>query len=219
MDLSENIFRRKSKEKREENMKELLSYLQEHIGETITITLSVLGGIFALLQWKKSNDYKRAELVNGLINTIRDNKTNSVVIDMIEWAELVYDSKFKTKNTRGIEGCSSSEQMTIMVDGVLAHFNYICYLKRLHIFKRKDMAVFDYEIKRLFDNDQVCNYLYSLFLWSTSLGVMCSFKHLIRFGLRKRYLHISFLSEQSKNYICWLVHRKTRLLKRILKVL
>lgn len=199
-------------------MEVLFDYFREYVGEAITITLSALGGMFALVQWKKSNDYKRAELVNELINIIRDNKTNSAVLDMIEWAELVYDSKFKTKNTRGIEGCDSSDQLTVMVDGVMAHFNYICYLKRLHIFKRKDMAVFDYEIKRLFDNNQVCNYLYSLFLWATSRGVMCSFKHLIRFGLRKRYLHISFLSEQSENYTCYLDHKKTRLLERICKV-
>ena len=200
-------------------MKELLEYLREYIGETITISLSALGGIFALIQWKKSNDYKRAELVSELIDTIRDGKAISTVFDMIEWAELVYDGKFRTKNSRGIEGSDTPEQMTIMVDSVLAKFNYICYLRRLHIFKRKDMAVFDYEIKRIFDNAQVCNYLYSLFLWSTSLGVMCSYKHLVQFGLRRRYLHISFLSEKSKQYTCKLWHRKTRLLKRICKVL
>ena len=31
--------------------------LVEHIGEIVTVVLAAIGGIFALLQWKKSNDY------------------------------------------------------------------------------------------------------------------------------------------------------------------
>lgn len=122
-------------------------------------------GVFALLQWKKSNDYKRADLINELINKIRDDKDIAKIMDIIDWNNgLKYNGEFSVSNDSNACGeMEQDENLFQKIDSTLSHFSYICYLNKLHIFKRVDMCVFDYEIKRIFDNYEISNYLYSLF--------------------------------------------------------
>lgn len=191
--------------------------LVEHIGEIVTVVLAAIGGIFALLQWKKSNDYKRADLINGLINKIRDDKDIAKIMDIIDWNDgLKYDGEFSiSPDSNAYEIMEHDENLFQKIDSTLSHFSYICYLNKLHVFKRVDMCVFDYEIKRIFDNPEISNYLYSLFLWSVCLNVACPYKHLIVYGLRKKYLQINFLSRNSKSYYCYLKVEERCLIRRI----
>ena len=74
------------------------------------------------------------------------------------------------------------------IDKTLAHFSYICYLKKINILTKKDMRHFDYEIQRLADNEHIANYLHSLYHWSSDLGVTMSFSFLLDYCIRKKYL-------------------------------
>lgn len=63
---------------------------------------------------------------------------------------------------------------------------------------------FDYELRRLFDNEHISNYLYSLYHWSKQLGIKMSFSYLIDYGLEKEYLTKDFLRLDISNYRCYL---------------
>lgn len=187
-------------------MKFVISLIQGQFIETIALISSIVGGCIGLTQWKKGNDYKRAALARKLINQIRDDKEISAVVDMIDWSDgIEYDGEFHFVNEARKESFLSDEsQLFLAIDRTLAHFNYICYLKRLHIFYDQDMNLFDYTLRRLFDNEDICNYLHSLSLWSESLDVLCSYEHLIQYGKKKSYIDKSFGKKYSKKYKCFL---------------
>lgn len=181
---------------------QFISLIQEQFIETIALISSVVGGCIGLTQWKKGNDYKRAALARKLINQIRDDKEISAVVDMIDWSDgIEYNGEFHFVNEARKESFLSDEsQLFLAIDRTLAHFNYICYLKSLHIFYNQDMNLFDYTLRRLFDNKDICNYLHSLSLWSESLDVSCSYEHLIQYGKEKSYIDKSFGKKYSKKY-------------------
>lgn len=183
-------------------IQKFISLIQEQFIETMALISSVVGGCIGLTQWKKGNDYKRAALARELINQIRDDEEISAVVDMIDWSDgIKYDGEFHFVNEARKESFLSDEsKLFLAIDRTLAHFNYICYLEGLHIFYDQDMNLFDYTLRRLFDNKDICNYLHSLSLWSESLDVSCSYEHLIQYGKEKSYIDKSFGKKYSKKY-------------------
>lgn len=158
----------------------------------LTIAISITGGIFALLQWKKSNDYKRAELVKELITKIRDDEDIAFIMDCLDWQkDLSYDGIFhyNSQSNDNKKEILDDVQVFIKVDKTLSHFSYICYLYERKIIKNKDILQFNYNLRRIMDNTQIANYLYSLYHWSNSLGVDCSFVYLIKYGCKMNYLN------------------------------
>ena len=186
----------------------MIDIICDHEIEFFTVVFSVLGGLFGLVQWKKGNDYKRAEMAKLLINQTRDDKEIAYIIDLIDWNKgIYYKGKFKYQKEAVIKySLTDEQQLFIAIDRTLAHFNYICYLKALHIFKRKDMALFDYLIKRIFNNIEICNYLYSLLYWTVGLNVACSYKHLICYGLKRGFIGNEFIKEQADSYTHFLAY-------------
>ena len=187
----------------------LLEYLQvilqEHCIEVLALILSLIGGVIGLRQWVKGNDYKRAEIAKELITQIRDDKEIAFIMDLIDWPDnFTYDGKFHMNSDLNTIQYRDEQELFIAMDRTLAHFNYICYLHALKIFEKKDMVIFMYEIRRLFDNEHICNYLYSLTLWSTSLHVKCSYSHLVSYGIKMGYVSRDFYDKSSSNYTCFL---------------
>lgn len=163
----------------------------------------VVGGIFALLQWNKSNIYKRGEIVQKLIKKVRDDEDIAAVMAMIDWDEdFYYDGKFGFKNhsSRSSLHNISEEDLFDKIDKTLSHFSYICYLYFQHTLTKKDMRNFEYELRRLVDNEHISNYLFSLYHWSSSLSVHMSFCFLIDYYFDKKYLDKSFKNPNSKKY-------------------
>lgn len=185
--------------------------LEELIVSIISLTFVFIGGCFALWQWYKSLVYKRAEIVQKLIDNVRCNKSVSTIMDMIDWNEdFVYNGKFQVdKNTtRNTLKNFSDDDLFKMIDQTLSTFSYICYLKKVHTITGKDMRFFEYEIRRLVDNPHIANYLYSLYHWSKSLGVEMSFSYVINYCIKKKYLDKSFkLYSLTGKYKCFLAIR------------
>ena len=173
--------------------------------ETAALIFSVIGGIVGLKQWIKGNDYKRAAIVKELITQVRDDKEIASVMDYVDWSEgFYYDGKFHFKESADNAAIKDEQHLFVAVDRTLAHFNYICYLKSLGIFHKKDMKVFEYALQRLLDNEHICNYLHSLSLWTEILGVSCSYKHLIDYGKKKHLVSGGFGKKDSNEYHCFL---------------
>ena len=173
---------------------DILCFVKENIIDLIMIFMGAIGGTFALIQWKKSNDYKRADLVQSMITKLRDDKDISIITDIIDWNEaLKYDGRFSIENcTREDINQYTSDEIFIKIDKTLSHYSYVCYLYKQGIFKKNDIAIFDYNIKRIVNNEQIANYLYSLFHWSESIDVNCSFEYLIDYSLKRGYLDNNF---------------------------
>ncbi len=167
----------------------------------------VVGGCFAIYQWSKGSIYKRAETVKDLIVVVRDDEDISTIMDIIDWdSGLYYDGKFHLKNAMNRKAlCDiSDDDLFKKVDKTLAHFSYICYLKNQRALTKKDMRIFEYEIRRLIDNENIANYLYTLHHWSNSLNVKMSFSFLVDYCLEKKYISPDFKNIKSGKYECFL---------------
>lgn len=173
----------------------------------ITLATVIIGGFFALHKWKESIVSKRLDTIKVLIEKIRNDSDISTIMDIIDWNEdVIYDGKFtviKNSSRKSLEGIDDSTLFR-MIDKTLAHFSFICYLKKKKSLKKSDMRIFDYQMRRLFDNRNICNYLYSLHHWSKKLNVSMSFKYLAEYGVKKRFLHVDFYFKNSSHYTCYL---------------
>lgn len=184
----------------------MIGLIRENFVEFLAILLSVVGGVVGLRQWIKGNDYKRAEIAKGLINQIRDDKEIASIMDAIDWSNgFIYDGKFHFISSEGFENIVDERKLFVAVDRTLAHFNYICYLRSLGIFKRKDMIIFEYAIQRIFSNEHILNYLHSLGLWSEKNSVSCSYTTLIDYGKKMNYVEEDFCKRDAEHYKCYLV--------------
>jgi len=168
----------------------------------------VIGGGFALHQWRIGIKQKRAETVEKLIKSVRDDMDIATIMDIVDWDKgFCYNGEFRLKDEglRKTMGGISNEELFKMIDRTLAHFSYICYLKNLNLIKSKDMRNFEYEIRRLADNGHIANYLHSLHLWSESLGVSMSFSFLLDYCIVKGYFTEDIKDRNSSKYTNWLL--------------
>ncbi len=173
----------------------------------ITLVVGVVGGVIALKQWRDSILEKRSIVLKDLIEKVRTDEQIATVMDMIDWNEdFKYDGKFRIKSntSRKILHELDDTNFFKMIDKTLSYFSFICYLKKKRIIRDDDVVFFDYELRRLFDNEHISNYLYSLYHWSKQLGIEMSFSYLIDFGLEKGYLTKDFLRLDVSKYICYL---------------
>lgn len=179
---------------------------QDIIG-LFTLIFGIIGGGFALYQWRKSNVYKRGESVKELIEKVREDEDIANIMDIIDWDEgFGYNGKFyiKKHNDKVALRFMNDDELFKRMDKTLSHFSYICYLKHHHTLTDDDMKIFEYEIRRLIDNKNVANYLYSLFHWSLSLNVEMSYKYLIDYCTEKEYIRDDFKNTNSKCYTQYL---------------
>lgn len=173
----------------------------------VSLFCGLLGGGFALYQWSRNSIYKRAEIVENLISIVKDDEDVSTILDIIDWnCGLYYDGKFHLEDALNRKALLeiSEDDLFKKIDKTLSHFSYICYLKYQRALTKKDMRIFEYEIRRLVDNKNIANYLYSLYHWSNSLNVKTSFSFLIDYCLDKKYISADFKNVKSKNYDCCL---------------
>lgn len=168
-----------------------MDFLCNYLLDVVGWIIAGLGGLFALFQWKKANDYKRADIVQALITKLRDEEDISFVMELIDWSKgLIYNGEFiisEDIKDKRIDNMGK-DKLFSMIDKTLSHFSYICYLKKIGCLSQKDMYHFEYELRRLVDNEHIANYLYSLYHWSKSLHTECSFRYLIDYSLKNRLL-------------------------------
>ena len=177
------------------------------IVEIVSLIFVFVGGCFALKQWVTTLEYKRNDIVRPLIEDVRSNVTISTVMDIIDWNEgFYYDGKFhidKNTSKKHLKDWTDDDLFK-NIDETLSIFSYICYLKKAGSLKSADMHFFEYEIRRLFCNQHICNYLYSLYHWSKKLEVEMSFSYIVDYALKKKYVDKSFKYVGSPLYKCYL---------------
>ena len=184
---------------------DFLNVVRDNI-DIIKLGFTVIGGGFALHQWRIQIKQKRADMVKQLISIVRSDKDIAEVMDMIDWAKYFYYNGAFHLTTTGREKYNySDEELFIKVDKTLAHFSYICYLLKSHALSRKDRYIFEYELRRTIDNKYIKNYLFSLYHWSEYLNVKCSYSYLIDYAIKHELLTKDFKNIKSRKYKCCLV--------------
>jgi len=143
----------------------------------IGLVVTIIGGIFALIQWCKSNKIRQAEFINQIITKIRSDKSIAKTIYMIDNENTWYDDKF-----------SNGSEIEMEIDSLFSFFTYICYLHDTKNIKDNEFCIFEYEIKRVCSDKQAQEYLWNLYHWSKKqLNASCSFQNLVDY-LRNKVL-------------------------------
>lgn len=186
---------------------EIKNVFISNIIDVLSLLAVMIGGGFALKKWNTSIKERRSIIVQNLIEEVRGDNQIATVMDLIDWNEdFIYDGRFHlnpNSNRNCLKGMDDNSLFK-MIDKTLSLFSYICYMKKKKIILNSDIVFFDYELKRLFDNQHITNYLFSLFHWSKHIEVEMSFKYLIDYGIKKKYLSKDFYSKSSNNYKCFL---------------
>lgn len=152
----------------------------EHIA-FLTFVGVVIGGIFALMQWRKNIKLKRADYIKELTETIRENKDISDVIYMLDYDESWYCEEFHQ--------CGKLERK---VDKTLAYFSYILYLRNEKILSKKEFLFFKYDIERILRNEQMQDYFYNLYHFSKTQDALFSFSTLLDYAKDNKLLDGDF---------------------------
>ena len=154
----------------------------------ISIILIIVGGFFALKKWNLELKTKRAEFLEQINLNIRSDDKLAEITYLIEYDFSWYNENFHGNKT-GLE---------FSVDRFLAYFDYICYLKKLGNFTKKEMMIFQYRIIRIFNSPCVRNYLWNIYHFSKKSKTCCSFTNLINYGIKNRLID-KFEFEDSNN--------------------
>lgn len=166
--------------------------VEDHIS-LLTFIGVVVGGIFALIQWRKGTALKRAEYIKELTEKIRTDEDIFKTIYIFDYGVQWYSSKFH-------QGGDIERQ----VDRTLAYFSYILYLRNEKLISKKEFSFFSYDIERILCNNQLQDYFYNLFHFAKKQGIPFSFDILLNYAKENKLLDPDFENpeayKKSKKY-------------------
>lgn len=153
----------------------------------LTFLSIVIGGIFALHRWNVSLKLKRAEYVQSLLTDIRTNP--NIDFHLFDYDNPWYNESFH--NGSKLEG---------KVTYTLSYFSYICYLYEQKILTQTDFIRFKYFINRVLSNEQLHDYFYNLYHFSSKQQLPISYIDLFNYAKENGYFDDEFWNEKSKKY-------------------
>jgi len=163
----------------------------------ISLIIAAIGVFFAGFELRQSNRIKRAEFFNQIIGKLRFSEDIATTMLKIEHNRQWYDKEFHWRQ--------SDEEFKI--DKLLAYLSYICYLRKTGNIKDDEFKALEYKLVQACKSDDVQSYLWNLRHLSANLknnrgeklGIACSFKYLIDFGIEKGIIdQDSFYDEESE---------------------
>ena len=134
-------------------MKSLILY----ISENIELIVAICGGIFALLQWRESNNNSRAEYLDSLLNKLWDNEDIQNFILLNDYDKTWYNEAFHR---------SEDKTIPTLADKTLSFMNYICYVVKVKIIRKEERGLFDYYLSALAQSRDMRHYLFDLYQYS-----------------------------------------------------
>lgn len=154
-------------------MKNLIIWLNNLSGtDYIDITmliLTIVGGMFALIQWNEANKTRRAEFVNRLVEKMRDDEDIVKITHMFDYNFNWYNDKFQ------------DSELEDKVDKTLSFFSYICYLRKNNIIGKKDFDFFNYDIQRIANNASIQAYFFNIYNFANRQNAEMSFCYLFNY--------------------------------------
>ncbi|MBQ7547908.1 MAG: hypothetical protein IJT41_13205 [Clostridia bacterium] len=157
--------------------------------ELLFLTFSIVGGFFALFQWRQTYKLKRAEFLKEAQVKIRENKEFASVLYEIDYGVEWYTQDF-------IEDHSKEQ----MFDEVFAFFDYLCYLKNRNFLRDDEFRVFKYRIRRMACNQSFLDYFFNLYHFTKRNSTDFSFYNLLQYLKDNNLLDADFWDKNSKQY-------------------
>lgn len=156
----------------------------------VSLLLALIGGYFALIQWRMNMKLKRAEYIKNLLDQMRTDK--DIVYYKFDYDEPWYGPNFH-----------NSGESERKMDYTLNFFSYICYLRNHKIINKTDFCCFKYEIERILTNRHFLCYCYNLYHWSKKIKQPIPFYELFEYARKHHYFDKydkEFWNNQSKQY-------------------
>ena len=157
--------------------------------ELIIIILTIIGGFFALYQWRQLYKLKRSELIKEAIDKTRNNPDVVHVLYSIDYGDKWYGFDF-----------ISNHDEELKYDRAFALFDYLCYMRLKGIFGRDEFKIFEYRIQRMASNSSFMEYFFNLYHFSKLQNAEFSFYHLLKYMKKKRLIEQEFWNINSEKY-------------------
>ena len=161
--------------------------------DNIEFCVALCGGIVALLQWKESNNNKRAEYLNSLLSKLWENKDIQQFILLNDYDKNWYTPSFHR---------SKDKTLPTQADKTLSFMNYICYVLNVRIIHTKERNLFDYYLSSLALCKDMRHYLFDLYQYSILNNKPFLFKYFLNLCIKLRLLPKSF---KNKNYFKYIM--------------
>lgn len=145
-----------------------------HISDIIamsSIVIAIISGRFAYKKWRREQLLKRAASIGELTEKIRTDKYISRAIHFLDYNLFWYSEDF--------HGSGEAERM---IDWTLTYFSYVCYLNKEDIIRDEEFRFLEYELKRVLLNPGIQDYLYNLYHFARTNGVVFTFQYLYEYG-------------------------------------
>lgn len=159
-----------------EALESLHTYFQENFLDFIGFLLTVIGGGFALLQWRASIKTNRANYVEDILNKVMDDAQIQKFQRLADYGTDWYTEDFH----RG-----KSPEIAQIADRTLFTYNYICYLYDTKIINKDELEIFTYYMLALAHDDELTCYFLDLYQYSLFSGRKFPFGHYLSFCERE----------------------------------
>lgn len=131
---------------------------------------SIAGGVFTLIQWKKSQKIRRSEYIESITKRLYLNPNIAKAMYLVDYRQDWYDENF--------HGGSDTE---MIIDALFSHLNYICYLHSKKLISDDEFSFMQYDVERACKNKSSQRYLKFLYHFSKTNNTTCSFNELITY--------------------------------------
>ena len=126
----------------------------------ILLVLTLIGLVFTGIQLLQAKKISRAELVKELYLMLNGDNDMREIFYLLEWSEF-------EEGEIDIQ-CSENESK---VDKLLSFFEVVCSMYYRGVLTKNDMAIFNYELKRVFEHPDIQSYFNNLVSWQKSRGI------------------------------------------------
>jgi len=171
-------------------MDNIICYINKNLLEIIPIILMVIGGIFALIQWKAAVKVRRSEFLNEIMNKLLFDKEITEAMYKIE-----YDEEINNWYNEEFHGSDLEKE----IDNFLLYICYILYLHGIGNINKEELKIINYEVSRIFYSPELEAYLWNLYHFSKREKTQCPFEELINYGIKNKYFLNDFLTND-KDY-------------------
>ena len=164
------------------------TYLGANWADVVTLFGALIGGLFALWQWRRACRVSRAEHLNAVLGRYDTQKMTNLFYRFVndvayggDGSEEFYLGHLRFKKVR--EGTENELDMERDIDSMLSLFTQICHEHECAAISRGEFAFFCYQIRRTLAHGQIKQYLFDLAEYCGRHDVAFPFLALVREGI------------------------------------
>jgi hypothetical protein len=163
----------------------------------ISLIFVVLGGGFALYQYYKNACLKRAEYLESILKSLRQNARDALYLIECEEYQQIFEN-YQEWFTKDFFGGSKTEKK---VDNLLDNLSYIIYLLQANILSQKEATVLNFELNRVCLSYQIQAYLWNIYHFSKTKRFPCTYLILIDYGIKNNLIQKDFEDKNCSRFI------------------